>query len=412
MRITTRNIGKIVPPAKEHGPRDVPDDLLPGLVLSVKPTGAMSWCVRYRFEGAQRRYTLGKHPAIGLTAARKLARKVLEKVAAGEDPQQAKVAQRTGDATDSFRALAARFIEIYARPRNRTWREAARILGLRLREDGWETVPGSPAERWAAKPVRLITKQDVIAAIDRAMEKGPIAGNKAYAIFSRFFNWAVERGAIDTSPLLGAKAPSPTKERERVLSLEELQIVWQAADTLRKPFSSFIHLLILTAARRSEVAGISREELDEDGVWTLPKERSKNEQELLLPLPPVVTNLLAGLPMQGLLLTTTGETPISGFSKLKRRLDTAIGYATQDEPLEPWTLHDLRRSASTGMASIGIEPHIVEAILNHRSGEIEGVARTYNRYTYFKEKKRALKRWAARFEDLAKDSEALSAIMG
>lgn len=138
-------------------------------------------------------------------------------------------------------------------------------------------------------------------------------------------------------------------------------------------------------------------------MWALPGERTKNRRPHIVPLPPAACDLLASVRVlagkPGYVLTTTGRSPISGFSKIKRRLDAAMIVAARkendDAAIPPWRLHDLRRTAATGMAEIGIAPHIVEAALNHISGAKAGVAGTYNRAAYAAEKKAALERWAA-----------------
>jgi integrase len=401
-KLTMRTIERLDAPPAERGPRDVPDGQLPGLYLSIKPSGVRSWCVRYRFAGRQRRYTIGRSDAIDVAEARKRARKVLNKVDEGIDPQAEKLAQRAGDVTDAFPDLAIKFIETYAKPRNRTWRDQARVLGLKAGphsrrnpaiDPHWKIIPGSPAARWRTRAVRTITKREVTEAVDAALVRGPIAANKVYATLSRFFGWLVERGILDASPVVGTKAPSPISTRERTPNAAELSLIWDAAGELDEPFKTFVRMLILTGQRRSEVAGMARGELN-GRIWTIPKERAKNDEEHELPLSRAAADLLASRPAKGLLFTTTGNTPISGFSKMKIALDEALHSINNGEAIEPWTLHDIRRGVATGLASIGIPPHVVEAVLNHKSGVIKGVAKIYNKHPYFDEKADALERWA------------------
>lgn len=147
-----------------------------------------------------------------------------------------------------------------------------------------------------------------------------------------------------------------------------------------------------------------RSELSDDGAtWTLPAARAKNGKAHVVPLPPLAHELIASVPDIGtdLIWTTTGETAVSGWSKIKARLDRTMG---SDVP--PWRLHDLRRTAATSMATIGIPPHIVEAVLNHISGAIASVAGIYNRAQYAPEKKAALERWASHVEGLVTDRPA------
>jgi integrase len=186
--------------------------------------------------------------------------------------------------------------------------------------------------------------------------------------------------------------------------LEDAEIVlfWSAAEKLNAPFGAMCKLLLLTGARLREVAGMRRAELSADGAtWLVPGTRTKNGKPLNVPLPPLAREILASVQQvagkPGYVFTTTGTTPVSGFSKTKRRLDELMAEAaaeTDEEEIPAWRLHDLRRTCATGMANIGVPPHIVEACINHISGAKAGVAGVYNRAEYGPEKKAALERWA------------------
>jgi integrase len=397
-KLTARSIKKIPLPTGT-GARDVPDSLVVGLTFVLQPTGAASWVVRFRTrEGQQKRYTLGKFPALSVDAARDQAADVLRRVAKGEDPQAEKVAARTGEITDAFLDQAVRFVETYARQQNKSWLAQARLLGLSLNkaarrnpelERHWAIIPKSPAARWQKRTVRSITKREIVEAVDEATERGPIVANRVHATLTRFFNWAVEKDVIEVSRAIGTKAPNPEKSRDRVLTPEELSAIWWAAEELRPPFGAFVQMLILTAARRNEVSGMTQAELA-GGAWTIPAARSKNGEPNTLPLPADALEIIAALPRHasGLLFTTTGTTPVSGFSKMKRILD---GFVAERMKVAPWTLHDIRRSAATGMAELGVEQGVFERVLGHR---ISGVTAVYNRFDYFEPKKAALQLWA------------------
>ena len=173
-KLTAKYVDDIEPPA--GGPRDVPDSLVPGLYVSVKPSGVKSWCVRYRFDGDQRRYTIGRVGAIKLDVARKLARDVLLRVTEGVDPQAEKLAVRTAEISDAFPDLAKKFVMVHCKPHNRTWIEQARLLGLSLDrtqrrltifKPRWSIVPGSPAERWEKRSVASIYSTALPASVHR-----------------------------------------------------------------------------------------------------------------------------------------------------------------------------------------------------------------------------------------------------
>jgi integrase len=197
--------------------------------------------------------------------------------------------------------------------------------------------------------------------------------------------------------MAGMERPSGPASRDRVLEDWELKLVWQASHKLGSPFGPLVRLLILTGARREEVAGLSWAELREDAaMWHLPAERAKKGNPLDLPLTSLALQELAALkgkgdkwPRKGLLFSTTGKTPVSGFSKAKARLDAEIAKLNEGEALNAWRLHDLRRTLATGMQRLGVRFEVTEAILNHVSGAKSGVAGVYQRHNWADEKRTA-----------------------
>jgi integrase len=211
--------------------------------------------------------------------------------------------------------------------------------------------------------------------------------------------WAVERGIIDISPVAGVKAPADEQSRDRELNDDELRAVYVGADGIGWPYGPIFRLLALTAQRLTEVAEMRWTELDLEGrAWTLPRERSKNGVEHVIPLSDTAVAIFEALPHiasdDDLVFTSKTGTAVSAYSRAKACLDDLI----KPNPLPHWTLHDLRRTAASGMARLGFPVHVVEAVLNHRSGKIKGVARVYNRYDYADEKRRALDAWARHIE--------------
>lgn len=395
--------------------REIADARMPGLYLIIQPSGAKSWAVRYRHGRRSRKYTIGPYPTYDLGKARKKASDVLQAAGEGLDPAKQKIkaraAARAGQ-SDLFADLAKTFVLKHAKPRNRSWRETARILGLKpiegkpsefelLRkakpgEKGNRRTKDGIAARWAKRDVRDIGKRDILDELDAIAGVG---ANRVLAALRKFFNWCIERDIIATSPCAGLKAPAPEESRDRVLTDEEIRLLWIATGKAGYPFGPFTRLLLLTAQRREEVAGMTSSELDvADKAWTIPKERAKNKQPHAVPLSDAVLEVLEALPKIAgkpeYLFTRTGITPISGFSKARRALMKAMSEAADGAEIEHFTFHDLRRTAASGMAKLGIAPHIIEAVLNHRTGVIRGVARVYNRHAYDKEKRAALDAWA------------------
>jgi integrase len=207
---------------------------------------------------------------------------------------------------------------------------------------------------------------------------------------------------IEVNPVAGLKQPSKERKRDRVLSDVEIYRFWQATGELGFPFGPLLQLLLLTAQRRGELTEMRWSQIDfERAVWTIPAENAKNDRAHEVPLSDIAVEILRSLPRfvrSDIVFTTTGTTPVSGFGRVKRNLDRRM--ATHE-----WRLHDLRRTAATGMARLGVAPHVIERVLNHISGQISGVAAIYNRYAYESEKRKALGQWAKHLQMLKEPLE-------
>jgi integrase len=361
-----------------------------GFGLKITPAGRKVFIFQYRMGGRgakTERYTIGEYRSpYTVDGARGEAVRLLAEVKAGRNPGEAK-GRSDSNRARLFREVAAEFIERHAKPNTRDWRKTEYLF----RRD---VLPS-----WATRPVREITRQDVIELIDRVADRGArIHANRVLAAVRVLFNWALSRGVIEASPASGVKAPGAETVRERVLSKDELREVWRAANATAYPFGPFFKLLILTAQRREEVAGMRWSELDEThALWTIPGERAKNGRAHEVPLSEPAIDILRSIPRldgSDLVFTTNGRAAISGFSKAKARLDdvSGVGLTERDE----WRVHDIRRSVTTFMAEMGIAPHVVDKLLNHVSGSIRGVAAVYNRHSYTDERHRALDAWANR----------------
>jgi integrase len=197
---------------------------------------------------------------------------------------------------------------------------------------------------------------------------------------------------IEVSPIVGMKPLTKETSRERVLTNDELRALWAACDADGYPFGDCMKLLILSGQRRAEVAELRWSELDLDKrLWTLPSKRAKNGKQHTVPITDAMMTVLRRVPRyltSDFVFTTTGKTPISGFGRVKDRLDKALPKATA-----PWIIHDLRRTMSTNLAMLKVPQPVTEALLNHRTGVVSGVAAIYNVYSYADEKRDALARW-------------------
>lgn len=381
--------------------REIPDGRTPGLYLIVQPSGARSWAYRYRVDGRPRKVTFGEYPALGLASARARAAKAKARLADGIDPGVEKRAAKVAAETplDLVSSVAEAFIERHAKrtTRPRSWKETQRIL---MRE----VVP-----TWGGRRLSTITRADTHTLLDPIVDRAPILANRVLGVLKTMSRWARDRGVVGVSPFAELREPAPAKARERTLDEREVCALWTALDAEPYPIGPLTRVLLLTAARRSEVGEMKWSELDLAAkVWRLPSERSKNHRAHEVPLSDAIVDILQQLPRieaSDLVFTTNGVRPATSFGGTKKRLHRTM-EATLGETVRSWSYHDLRRTAASGMAEIGIAPHVIEAVLNHKSGVIKGIAATYNRHTYLPEQRLALTAWARRIEEIATGEKA------
>jgi integrase len=376
------------------------DDKLSGFGLKVTPTGSKVYVFQYRLGGRGakvRRYTIGPHGKFTPDGARKEAERLAMLAARGVDPQSEKVERVRRSVDLAFKPYAERFAEECLRVKWPSSHKYARSLLLS------HAVPVL-----GNKPLPDIRRQDMRAVLAPVKDK-PATAQNLFSVMRRLFRWAVNEGDLEASPIEGMEPPSGPPSRDRVLSDRELALVWRAAEGLGYPFGPMVRLLIVTGARREEVAGLSWSELDRgSAMWSLPSARSKNDLPAATPLSALAVAELDGLaartgesdqwPRKGLVFSTTGETSVSGYSRAKRRLDALIAKlaAKEDEPItvEPWRFHDLRRTLATGLQRLGVRFEVTEAVLNHVGGSRAGVAGIYQRHDWAAEKRTALNAWS------------------
>jgi integrase len=395
LKLTSAAVKRIKPPAT--GQADYFDKLLPSFGLRVSHSGTKSWVVMTRVNGKLIRVTVGRFAAIDLSDAREKARSIIQAAEAGLDPRRIEDERRRKRARDqqnTFEALAEEFMAKHVRPhlRSSTAREYQRILF------------GADTKPWRARPVSSLEKRDVLDLMESIRARGSrTGGDLALAYLRKFFNWCADREII-ASPPTDRIRRLPLRSRDRVLSEVELRLAWRAFDGEGGIFGPFYKLLLLTGQRRGEVAGMRWDEIRDLGTygatWEIPSTRTKNHRPHLVPLVAPVVVILTSIPRTGpLVFSHNGTTPISGFSKVKTRIDQRIAEKLQSSakrPILDWTLHDLRRTMVTMMNErLGIAPHVVEAVVNHVSGSARaGVAGVYNRALYLNERREALHRWA------------------
>jgi integrase len=356
------------------------DDEIHGLGLRIRAGGSRSLVFQYKLGTKHRRMGLGAATPETLAPARKTAAKLQARVKLGQDPASDKVEARR-QASETFGPSAEEFLDtLRDRYRPKSFVEIRRHLLLH-------------AKPLHQLPVARITLRDVADLTSSVTKRsGAITANRVRSSLSVLFSWLIQNGRVPANPVVNA-GKNVERSRARVLSPAELKLVWDQVG-IGDQYASIIRLLMLTGARANEVAGLAWSEVV-DGQIVLPAERVKNKREHVLPLSPAAAKIIEQQPKRDgrdlIFGNSTG--PFSGWSKCKERLDERIAKAN-GKPLPDWTVHDLRRSAATHMAEIGIQPHIIEAVLNHVSGHQRGVAGIYNRATYEKDKRDALVRWA------------------
>jgi integrase len=352
---------------------------LPGFGVKVTPKGRKVFLALYRTGGAGsrlRKYTIGPYGRVTLAMARGQAQKIFAARLDGRDPAAEKkeakrrlVADRMDDVVEAF--IAERLSHL----------RTAKRLENRLRRD--------VLSRWGGRTIHEIKRRDVIDLVTEVSQRGLGAGRRVLKILKTFFRWCVGRAVIDFSPAEGIPNPGRETRRDRVLDDSELAAVILSARTMPRPFCGILEVLALTGQRREEVTQMAWAEIDaKTRTWRIPAERSKNGKAHLVHLSAPAWAVIEGMPRtHGIVFPTTGKKHFQAFKLAKRELDRRSGVAG-------WWLHDIRRTVVSGMARLGVPPHVADKILNHQSGTISGVAAVYQRHDFLAERKDALDRWA------------------
>jgi integrase len=409
-------------------------EVVKGFGLKVTPSGGKVYVFQYRIarpgEASRtpaKRYTIGKHGSLTPDQARTRAKQLAAMVEEGIDPREVELDAITArDEADriaaekarvegelSFENVAALWLYHYE---NEKGRRPSSVNMAKL------VVNRHLKPTLAGKPMPHITRENLQAAFDTIPVAKRGMRRAVYAYASVLFGWAQRRGNITENPLRAMEKPEAPAARDRVLSDNELASIWNASDSLILPFAAFFRLLLLTGQRREEVSGMNWAELDRaTAVWSIPAKRAKNGMAHIVPLSPEVLAELDALseakqladakafgetatgtspdidparwPKVGHVLSTTAGKSISGYSKAKAALDLAIAEARENQPLDAWRVHDLRRTLATGLQRLGIRFEVTEAVLNHVSGARSGVAGIYQRHDWKAEKRGALEAW-------------------
>lgn len=357
------------------------DAVLAGFGCRVYATGVRSWFLQYDHGSSTRKLTLGAIDAMSAGRARGLAMDLLAKVRLGEDPVADKREARTDDAMTFAATLPRYFAAKRVTLRPGSFSEVERHLSAHA----------APLHRRRLADIDRKTVAGLLSKI--AADAGIPTSNRVRSSIAAYFVWLMTEGLADANPIADIAKRPEGEGRTRVLAIPELVAILQAtADGT--DHDNIIWLLALTGARKSEIGGLTWSEIDlEAGLVSIPGPRMKGGRAHSIPItPPVRTILQRRADRGGTLFGRTGERGFSGWSRSKARLDDKLLVAGHD--LQPWTVHDIRRSVSTHLTELlDVPPHIVAEILAHRTFRA-GVEATYNRSAYAVQKRTALERWA------------------
>lgn len=404
------------------------DESTEGLVLCVSSNDVWSWQAACRVlrdgKWTATRFPLGRYRTgsspIGMTlaAARIEAERITSMCKAGQDPREAKraaAAQQVERSASTFDAIAADFIKRYAQKRQRSWRETARILGVVIGEDDQPTSGAIPGVDYCAslrgRPIASIRRPDITRVLDKVEDDhGPVMADRVLAAVRKLFNWYAARDDKFLSPMVIGMARTKPKERarRRVLSDDEIRALWSVTASIKPPvYGSLVRFLLMTGQRRDEAASAMWNEIAGD-TWTIPAARYKTGIANVVPLTRAALDVLAGVTKRGdHCFMAKATTPFNGFTKSKKALDAALLAELQKtDPkarIEPWVLHDLRRTARTLMSRRGVRREIAERVLGHVIAGVEGV---YDRHDYIAEKRQALDALSAEIHNILHPSPA------
>jgi len=348
--------------------------------LRLREGGSRVWIFQYKVGNKHRRITIGKFPAIDPTKARQIASELHAKVRLGQDPASERAESRAR-ADETFGACVRPFLG-WQRGRVKSFRDVERHLVKNL-------------AALHNLPLAKIDQRTIAGQLARIGAQSPIQANRTRASLSKFFSWACGEGLAENNPAALCNR-NPEKSRDRVLSDKELKQVWAALPD--SDYGAIVKLLILTGQRASEISDLRWSEIDfERGLISLPPTRTKNKRRHIIPISSLVRTILQARPQNGRdhVFGVGRQRGFSGWSRAKNALDAIV-------KIPSWRIHDVRRSAATHMAEIGVPPWIIESVLNHISGHKAGVAGVYDRSTHEAEKAQALGRWAAHVAAIVK----------
>lgn len=361
------------------------------LGLRISPNGAKTWVYMYQDPRTQKRRmaTLGRYPQMGVRDANEAYTKAIDILEAGENPVEKWMDEKEEErSAPTVGAMAEEYMERWAKPNKRSWKEDQRMLNL-------DVIPA-----WGEIKVKDITRRDVIRLMDKIMERGsPIAANRTLAMIRRMFNFAVERAVIEYSPIQGVKAPAKEQQKDRALSNDEIYVLWNAMwhnqppVGMDEPGRMALLFQLSTGCRPQESVALRWGEIKE-GWWTLPSIRAKGKVLNRIPLSPIALDILERSRRRGTkdyVFASEKFFPAEERPMVKGATAHAIHRELESLQIQPFTPHDLRRTAATHMSELGVSRIVIAKILNHTDQTVTAI---YDRHTYDAEKKEALNAWS------------------
>jgi integrase len=367
------------------------DDELPNFGLRLwrfRERIRATWVIQYRTDsGIRRRLTIAPG-SLAPHTARELAVKELAKARVGGDPRGEKVKKRLRGSK-----IFLKVVEDFIDDRTPKWRPKTLRQYKHILLVCWQPLH--------SMELTAVTRADIATVLRRIeRERGVRAASLARARLNTLYIWAMGEGLVEINPVTNTRKVEYTGKRERVLSDEEIKKIWQACsdpDNFPKGgnFGRVVKLIILLGARHGEITGMQWRELDlKQGIWVLPAARSKNKREHTLPLSPAALAIFGEVTRERFNGRTHAADEYVFSSWGSMNVDRPRNRIYEQSGTKDWWLHDLRRTVATGMGNLGIQPHVVECVMNHVSGFRGGVAGTYNKSTYEREMTEALRRWS------------------
>ena len=344
-----------------------------GLQLRITSRGKRTWSLQYRFNGRMLKTTIGEWPAVSVSDARKLADAERLKLAQGVDPQtEKKNAKHKGL---SFQSAWEMFDALYiSEKKPKTAKEYRRSAQA-------DILP-----RFKHLALKDVTKADIVALIDSIHKRAPVMANRTLALISKFYSWCLGKDYVERNLALGIPKVRE-QSRDRVLTLEELRTIYSAAKKLSAGNQLFVQLLLLTGQREAVIARLEANEIHENSL-VISRERNKSGERINVPLSALAKQLIDELGNHEgpyVVSTTDGAKPVSGFSKLKQKLDELTGIQ------EHWTFHDIRGGIATYLEENGLDRAYTARILNHKDNSVTGI---YARPEHRQHIARVLEQWS------------------